>query len=148
MKTNGAVHTKRKPLVKKLNLSTKNHKPSREKKNFEGGLFQTPNVFRPEDDETTALGFLLRNRVHRTRKNARPRVVVRPSPPAMESEGPYILEIGPAAEGNARITVLPPEIDEDPRKDETLKDLALCLVLGAGLVGIGVWYYGVVSSKN
>jgi hypothetical protein len=69
----------------------------------------------------------------------------------MESEGPYILEIGPAAEGNARITVLPPEKDSmrhEEREDETLKDLALCLVLGAGLVGIGVWYYGVVSSKN
>lgn len=98
-----AVRTKRTPSVKKLNLSTKKHKPSLEKKNFPG-RFQTPNVFRPQDDETTALGFLLRNRLHRTRKNAGPRVVVMPSLPATE--------------GNVRINVLPPTHEEHEEHDE------------------------------
>lgn len=128
-----AVHTKRNPLVKKLNLS-KNHKSSREKKNFPG-LFQMPNVFRPQDDETTALGFLLRNRLHKTRKNAGPRIVVIPSLPAMEE--------------NVRINVLPPtreeleELEElEDRGDrEDLENLALVLVFGAAILGGVGWYY-------
>lgn len=129
-----AVHTKRNPLVKKLNLSSKNHKSSREKKNFPG-LFQTPNVFRPQDNETTALGFLLRNRLHRTRKNAGPRVVVMPSLPVME--------------GNVRINVLPPTHEEYEEREEReeledredLENLALVLVFGAAILGGVGWYY-------
>jgi len=133
MKQGSAVHTKRNPLVKKLNLSTKNHKPSREKKNFPGS-FQTPNVFRPQDDETTALGFLLRNRLHRTRKNAGPRVVVMPSLPAME--------------GDAYINVLPPTHDEDRDQDEEVdpvddaQDIVIAsFACGAVLLGIGYVAY-------